>query len=148
VGTDAAVAEGEAGLDPILVPVDFTEHSTKAVEAAKRFLAPSGKLILQHVVSTPVHPSFYAEGVSRLFQVDPELPKRIREKLAELYPGAAEHVVSEGSVVEDILEMASTKKVQMIAMGTRGLSGLDQVLLGSVTERVIQRAKVPVLAVK
>ena len=36
----------------------------------------------------------------------------------------------------------------MIVMGTRGLSGLDHVLLGSVTERVIRKAKVPVLAVK
>jgi len=33
-------------------------------------------------------------------------------------------------------------------MGTRGLSGLDHVLLGSVTERVIRKAAVPVLAVK
>jgi nucleotide-binding universal stress UspA family protein len=36
----------------------------------------------------------------------------------------------------------------MIVMGTRGLTGLDHVLVGSVTERVLGRASVPVVSVK
>ena len=43
---------------------------------------------------------------------------------------------------------AASHDVQMVVMGTRGLSGLDHVLLGSVTERVIRKAEVPVFAVK
>lgn len=148
VGKDAVVAESERGFDPILVPVDFADYSEKAIVVADRLAGSDGKLILQHVVSTPIHPSFYAGGITRMFELDPELPDRIREQLKSLYDGPGEDVVSEGAAAEEILAAADSHKVQMIVMGTRGLSGLDHVLLGSVTERVIRKAKVPVLAVK
>jgi nucleotide-binding universal stress UspA family protein len=130
------------------VPVDFTDYSEKAIEAAKTLLAPAGRLILEHVVSSPEHPSFYAGGVTKLFQLRPELPGLIGKKLSELYQGPGEIVVTEGSIVEEILDTARSKKAQLIVMGTRGLSRQDYLLLGSVTQKVIGRAKVPVLAVK
>lgn len=151
VASDAKVAEGEKGFDPILVPVDFTEYSERALRAAKALLAPSGRLILEHVVSTPVHPAFYAGSVTKLFQLEPELPKLIGQKLSELselHGGPGEIVVTEGSIVEEILATAKSRNVQLIVMGTRGLSREGYLLLGSVTEHVIGRAKVPVLAVK
>ena len=148
VGKDATVTEGTAGFDPILVPVDFADYSEKAIVVAQKLRGTDGKLIIQHVVSTPIHPSFYAGGVTRMFQIDPELPNRIREQLKTLYDGPGELVVTEGEAAQEILDAAASHKVQMIVMGTRGLSGLDHVLLGSVTERVIRKAKVPVLAVK
>lgn len=148
VGKDAKVAEGTAGFDPILVPVDFADYSEKAIEVAKQIVTKDGKLVVQHVVSTPIHPSFYAGGVTQMFELDPELPNRIREQLAKLYDGPGELVVTEGTPAEEILKTADEHDVQMIVMGTRGLSGLDHVLLGSVTERVMRKAKVPVLAVK
>jgi nucleotide-binding universal stress UspA family protein len=147
VASDAAVAEGERGFDPILVPVDFTEYSERAIEAAQALLAPSGRLILEHVVSSSDHPSFYAGGVAKLLTLQPELASVIGSKLSELYRGPGEIVVSEGSIVEEILGTASGKKAQLIVMGTRGLRQ-DYLLLGSVTERVIGRAKIPVLAVR
>jgi nucleotide-binding universal stress UspA family protein len=148
VRSDAAVAEGEKGFDPVLVPVDFTPYSEKAVEAARALLAPSGRLILEHVVSSPVHPSLYAGGVAKLLELRPELTSLIGERLSELYRGPGEIVVTEGSVVEEILGTAKSNNVRLVVMGTRGLSRPDYLLLGSVTERVIGRAKVPVLAVK
>ena len=148
VGKDAAVAEGEAGFDRILVPVDFAEYSEKAVTIAGGLLSEAGQLTLQHVVATPIHPSFYAGGVTRMFDVDPELPVRVGEKVSDLYGGAHDIVVTEGDPAHEILSTAESKDAQLIVMGTRGLSGLDHVLLGSVTERVIRKAAVPVLAVK
>lgn len=148
VGKDAKVAEGADGFEPILVPVDFADYSEKAIAVAQKLVPTDGKLVVQHVVSTPIHPSFYAGGVTQMFDVDPELPNRIREQLAKLYDGPGELVVTEGNPAEEILKAADEHKVQMIVMGTRGLSGLDHVLLGSVTERVIRKARVPVLAVK
>lgn len=148
VGKDAKVAESPKGFDPILVPVDFADYSEKAITAAQRLLATDGKLVLQHVVSAPIHPSFYAAGVTRMFEVDPELPGRVREHLKKLYGGPAELLVTEGDAAEEILAAAKSHHAQMIVMGTRGLTGLDHVLLGSVTERVIRQASVPVLAVK
>jgi nucleotide-binding universal stress UspA family protein len=148
VGEDAGIAEGVSGFHPILVPVDFTEYSRRAIEVAKGLLAAGGKLVLEHVVSSPVHPEFYAGSGMRLFQADPGLPRRIGEELASLFDGPKDVVVTEGNVVEDILLTAASRKVQTIVMGTRGLGGLDHVLLGSVTERIVRRAAVPVVAVK
>jgi nucleotide-binding universal stress UspA family protein len=148
VASDARIAEGENGFDPILVPVDFTEHSERAIEAANALRAPSGRLILEHVVSSPVHPSLYAGGVSKLLELQPELASVIGKKLSELFQGPSEIVVTEGSIVEEILAISGRWKAQLIVMGTRGLNRQDYLLLGSVTERVIGRAKVPVLAIK
>jgi nucleotide-binding universal stress UspA family protein len=148
VGVGATVAESERGFDPILVPVDFTEYSRKAIDVARGLLSADGRLILLHVVSSPIHPSFYAGGVTRLFQLDPDLPNRIREKLRSLYKGPGELVVTEGNVVENVLDTAVDQKARMIVMGTRGLSGLEHALVGSVTERVLGRAAIPVVAVK
>lgn len=148
VGKDAAVAEGEAGFERILVPVDFAEYSEKAVAIADGLLSEGGQMILQHVVASPIHPSFYAGGVTRMFDVDPGLPVRVGEKIADSYGGAHDIVVTEGDPAHEILSTTASKGAQLIVMGTRGLSGLDHVLLGSVTERVIRKAGVPVLAVK
>ncbi len=148
VGRDAKVAEGAKGFDRILVPVDFADYSEKALGVAKELVSSGGKLVLQHVVSAPIHPSFYAGGVTSMFEIDPALPDRIREKLRALEGGASELVVTEGNPSNEILAAAASHDVQMIVMGTRGLSGLDHVLLGSVTERVIRKAAVPVFAVK
>jgi len=148
VARDAEVAEGEKGFDRILVPVDFNDYSESAVETARALRAPSGRLILEHVVSSPEHPSLYGGGVAKVFQLHPELPGLIGNRLSELYEGPGDVVVTEGSIVEEILGTAVSKKAQLIVMGTRGLNRPDHLLLGSVTERVIGRAKVPVLAVK
>ncbi len=129
------------GFERILVPVDFTEISERAIASAKALLSPAGRLILEHVVSSPVHPSLYSGAVAKLFPLHPELPSLIGKRLSELYQGPSEIVVTEGGVVEEILETANNQKATLIVMGTRGLQG-------SVTERVLGRAKVPVLAVK
>ncbi|HEY7821110.1 MAG TPA: universal stress protein [Vicinamibacteria bacterium] len=146
VAADAEVAEGETGFDPILVPVDFNELAGPSIEAAKALSA--GRLILVHVVSIPEHPSVYAGGFTRVFQQHPELSTVIGNRLSELYGGPGEIVVSEGNVVDEILEAAKSKRARLVVMGTRGLDRKDYLRLGSVTERVIGRAKIPVLAVK
>lgn len=148
VGHESTVAEGGEGFSRILVPVDFSEASKKAIDVARSFLSRDGGLVVAHVVSSPIHPSFYAGGVTRMFQLDPELPERIREKLKTLYGGPGELVVTEGNIVSDVLETAKSHDVDMIVMGTKGLTGLDHLLVGSVTERVIRHASVPVLSIK
>ncbi|MGQ0736730.1 MAG: universal stress protein [Acidobacteriota bacterium] len=56
-------------------------------------------------------------------------------------------VVTEGSVVEEILRVASSLPADLVVMGTHGAGGFDRLLLGSVTERVLRKAPCPVLTV-
>lgn len=149
VRQDSAIAEGDHGLRRILVPVDFTDHSHRALQVARSLLATDGSLALVHVVTNPIHPSFYAGGVTRLFQLDPELPGRIRAKLQEWlgeHPG--EVVAAEGPVHSEIMRVSQETEAQLIVIGTRGLSGVDHFLMGSVTEKVVRSSKIPVLTVK
>lgn len=60
----------------------------------------------------------------------------------------AECVVREGYPATVIEEEAAAHGVDLIVIGTRGLSGLKHLLLGSIAERVVQRAPCPVLCVK
>ena len=93
--------------------------------------------------------------VQRILQVRQENRIEIRSltrdqgiQRATLEIDNVKFAVTEGEAAQEIVDTAASHKVQMIVMGTRGLSGLDHVLLGSVTGRVIRKAKVPVLAVK
>ena len=56
--------------------------------------------------------------------------------------------VQDGVATDSILSLAEAKAVDLIVMGTHGLRGIDRLTLGSVTEKVIRKARCPVLAVR
>jgi nucleotide-binding universal stress UspA family protein len=146
---DATIAGESNGLQRVLVPVDFTDFSRRALESARSLVSEKGSLTVVHVVASPIHPSFYAGGITELFQIDPELPNRIRGNLeAWLGDQPGEIIVTEGDAAAEILKTADETRAELIVMGTRGLSGLDHLLMGSVTERVVRTSKVPVLTTK
>jgi nucleotide-binding universal stress UspA family protein len=145
----AIALEGDGGFKRILVPVDFTEHSRRALETARSLISSDGAIILAHVVASPIHPSFYAGGVTRLFQLDPDLPQRIQATLREwMGDQAGEIVATEGDVHSEIMRVAEEQDAQLIVIGTRGLSGVNHFLMGSITEKVVRASKIPVLTVK
>lgn len=133
----------------ILVPVDFSEFSKRALELAVNLLVPSGELHVAHVVASPIHPSFYAGGVTELFQVDPELPKRIHDRITEWLGGqpVTSVEVREGLVFQELEDVRKKVQPQLVVMGTRGLTGLDHVLVGSVAEKMVRISDIPVLTV-
>ena len=61
---------------------------------------------------------------------------------------AVETAVEQGVPHEEILAYADDHVIDMIVMGTQGRTGLDRVLVGSVTERVVRMADVPVVTVR
>jgi nucleotide-binding universal stress UspA family protein len=58
-----------------------------------------------------------------------------------------EYVLSQGEAYKEILKLAKEKDVDMILIGTHGVSGLERVLFGSTAERVIREARCPVMMV-
>ena len=143
-----------SGFQMILVPVDFSDHAKwaldRAVEIAKAF---GGKVHLLHCYQINVG------GISPYGIVMPEgLDREVREgaiqKLAEWREKAvAEGVAAEDSVTADfpseaIVSAAKELDADLIVMGTRGLTGLKHVLLGSVAERTLRMASCPVVTVK
>lgn len=152
VGRRAPIVRSKNTFDRILVASDFSEFSRRAVELAGSILSPGGELTVVHVVASPIHPSFYAAGVNRLFYLDPEMPARIRKSLVDWLGGADSRVplqieIREGDVFAEIMDVARDRRARLLVMGTRGLTGVDHLLMGSVTERVVRRSEIPVLTV-
>ena len=141
--------------DHILVPIDFSLHSRRAVEyggsLAKHFNA---HLIFLHVIEQEIHPSFYAAGISSIFEIDKTLKERVVENMREFVSDLVsdgltmDYVVSEGKAHKEIVDYARHHSVDLIVIATHGLTGLEYLLLGSTTEKVVRWAACPVLTVK
>lgn len=138
----------------IVVPVDFSEHSARALEMAIEIAkASGGSLHLVH--SYPLNPVLLSPyGVA----VPPDLERGFRESTDQQlreWAGrvrkagvAVEVFTSSDTASEAIVRHAGEIHADLIVMGTRGLTGLKHVVLGSVAERTLRHASCPVLTVK
>ena len=125
-----------SAIKKILVPVDGSVGGCKAVDEAL-FIAEKCDAELDFV--------YVASNINK------DLPShivfdRIWEKLSDERK-ARKHVKS-GHIAKSILEVADEQGSDMIVMGSRGLGLLKGVLIGSVSQKVIEEAKIPVMVVK
>jgi len=136
--------------DTILVPTDGSADVDAVADHALNLAALTG---------AEVHAIYVIEGTkARGAHPDDETNEEARERgeaaVAEIEALGSEHDVAvetavlEGRAAEAILEYADRVDVDLIVMGTRGRSGLDRFLLGSVAERVIRMSDVPVMTVR
>lgn len=145
-------ARPDEAMRRILVPVDFSEASAAAVLHAKEIALTYGAEIdLIHVVEEAVYPSAY--GVEPVSIPTQEIIERVESSLAEMVREdiGHEHVMVKGVVgyaPRTILDRAEETGADLIVIATHGRTGLDRVLLGSVTERVLRQSPTPVFVVK
>jgi len=139
-------------IERILCPVDFSEFSARAYEYAHSLARQyRAKLFVQHVAEPflSIHHTQISQDV--IDQVYSQEVAEVKQKVRELAaPGAEvepEIVLERGPVADSILQFAECRDIDLIAMGTHGRRGLDRVVLGSVAERVLRKARCPVLAV-
>ena len=139
----------------ILVPIDFSIHSKTALKYALK-IAPTynAKLQMLHVVEESIHPAFYASGINSIFEINSQLKSRSKEVIREMLDSVggkeveADIFVVEGRASSEIIKFAEEKSSDLIIISTHGLTGIEHLLLGSVTEKVVRMAKCPVLTVK
>ena len=138
----------------ILVPTDFSEPAEAALDFAKALANEFGSRIhLFHVVATP-QVGWAAEGSTYSWPtLLADLETEGRTYLERLVP-ATDPLASRitcataiGSPVDEILTYATDHHIDMIVMGTHGRGLMGHMFLGSVAERVVRRATVPVLTV-
>ncbi len=129
----------------ILLAVDGSDHSKKAVEAAAEMARNAdGQVHVIHVhevgaiapIETPVEAAELVNGV-----VDELLRAGVKAD------GSASSART-GRAAPAILEAAKTLDVGIIVMGTRGLSDFSALLMGSMAHKVIHHAECPVLLVR
>ena len=137
--------------EKILVPLDGSEHSIKALETAVQIAHKfNGKITLIHVYSigglavspTPVRGFIEAiRKVGASILADGE--KKVKAEGVHV-----ETLLMEGHTVEQIVKTCREGKFDLIVMGARGLSRIKEMLLGSVSDGVTRHACCPVLVVK
>jgi nucleotide-binding universal stress UspA family protein len=138
----------------ILAPVDFSENTPAILEWAAHLAEEHGSsVILLHAYHLPVEfqqlegaylPADFWASVRGEAEASLE---KYREDLARRGVSVAT-AVCEGYAATVIVEEAADREVDLIVIGTHGRSGIKHLLLGSIAERVVQKAPCPVLTVR
>jgi nucleotide-binding universal stress UspA family protein len=141
----------------ILVPVDFSAHSDRAVAYAIQLASEVGAALeLLHVVEDPIlsgawSPECCAPAIAALLgTIASDARTRletVRASLAGRNVAVSSTVVT-GQPAPSIVDYAVVGEFDLIVMGTHGRTGLSHALVGSVAERVSRRAPCPVLTIR
>ncbi|MTI31198.1 universal stress protein [Xanthovirga aplysinae] len=142
----------------ILIPTDFSEEAVYALDFALDLAKKTGvELYLLHVAEYPTS-TFSATGEAATNPMDnayvgqliERLKKRIKEIINEprfdqiRISGNVEFGSPYSSISSNIVE----QEVDLVIMGSKGVSGLEEILIGSNTEKVVRNAKCPVITIK
>jgi len=138
----------------ILVPTDFSTYAENALKAAAQIAKKNNsELFLLHMLELPSQMSdTITEGNSI-----PEVMFFI-EKAREMLESIKERLYLNGIIVNEsvlfesafkgIIEFSKKNDIDLIIMGSRGLSGFEEILIGSNTEKVVRHSEIPVLVIK
>jgi len=134
----------------ILFPTDFSPASHEALHWATSLARDSGAtLLICHVEEPPMAyggGELYYGGADELTQE--ELKKTLLQVVPTDHNVAYDHMLLVGDPATAIVHAAEKEEADLIVMGTHGRSGLSRLLMGSVAETVIRKAKCPVLTIK
>jgi nucleotide-binding universal stress UspA family protein len=135
----------------ILCPVDFSRHSRVALRYANVLAQQSGGKLTVMTVNDPMLAAADAAALTRdSRQLDSLTMRELRRFVSTTLSTATANATLEvvvGYPADQIDRIARRRKVDLVVMGTHGLSGPKKCFFGSTTESLFRRSKVPVLAV-
>lgn len=137
----------------ILIATDGSEASEKAADFGIETLKFEGaKVYAVYVIDTASYGSVPMDEkkLKRIEQLE-EMGRKATsyvERKAKDAGMEAESIVLQGNPAEEIVDFAEEQRVDMIVVGSLGKSGIKRFMLGSVSEKVVRRAKIPVLVVR
>ena len=134
----------------ILIPTDGSEAADAAVEHAIDHAVRYGATLhVVHVVDELAVPPTADGGrvLAALEEQGRAAIERVAQRAGNADVDTTESAVLSGPPHQAILDYVAEHDVDLVVMGTHGRRGLDRLLLGSVTERVVRLADVPVLTV-
>src|SRR5215470_4470107 len=121
----------------IMVPVDFSEPSKKAVNYGLSLASEfKSRLVLTHIAAFDT--AIYDKAKIQMLHL---IPADYRDQLD------FEIIVQAGDIRQELLAIVDENKIDLVVMGTRGRSYFERMLLGSVTERLLRKLHIPILTV-
>ena len=143
----------------ILIPTDGSELSRKAVDRGVALAKSLGAKVTAFFAAPPATPIVYRDHLPVGYATPGEHETMI-EKTAAKYLGVVEKAAQKARVAyegvhvtsdypeEAILKIAQKKKCDLIVIATHGQGGLRGVFIGSVTQKVLNQSKIPVLVLR
>jgi nucleotide-binding universal stress UspA family protein len=143
-------------MEKILVPCDFSDEATNAFRLAIDLAhATSAEIHVVHVIELPM---MHEDVLTPLPSFDETLLKELSERAEEKFSTmkleyAKEHLPIEtkiefGPILSTLLDYLQDQKITLVMMGTKGSTGLEEVLIGSTAEKIVRHAECPVIVVK
>ena len=142
----------------ILVPIDFSPHSLKALDYAVEFAKPLKAALHVLLVIEPITyttpADFYAGAATQVSTLILEQRRGAAEQLEQLRKRFKKKGIDlktqlrSGIAYQEIVECAKKMKADTIVHATHGRTGLSHLLMGSVAERVLRTAPCPVLTLR
>jgi nucleotide-binding universal stress UspA family protein len=136
----------------ILVPVDFSEPSQRAVDYGLSLaLQFNSRLLLAHIVPSPT--ALIYTFPTESFAFEKEQARYARSMLPELVSDDyrervdLQTIVKVGDVRNELLGIVKDEKIDLVVMGTHGRNAFEKLVLGSLTERMLRKLNVPILTV-
>ncbi len=141
--------------EDVLVPVDFSPNSIRAIEFALSLVQPDGEVYLLHVLDSDFVGRLSGEGFAEPEPATSRMRQRAEAQLQEMIHGLpddhpkVESMIVVGKPFAEILRVAADLDFQIIVMGTHGIRGerIEELLFGSTAEKVLRGTRVPVICV-
>lgn len=138
------------GFERILCPVDFSAHARAALRHALALARRSDARLTVLFVTDPLLATAAAAAAYDVARLSTETDAELRQFVARTAGAGGiptEALVRLGHPATEINKTATRLNVDLIVIGTHGLSGTPKMVFGSTTEQVIRGADVPVLAI-
>lgn len=139
----------------ILVPTDFSAPSAHALEYAETLAkAFNGTLHVAHIIQEIEYTEEWGNVYTKLKEIGALVEQRSGEKLSALQNDlktkgiASVAITAHGRPDVVLAEYAEKHHIALIVIGTSGKRGVEHLVLGSTTERLLRSAPCPVLAVR
>lgn len=139
----------------ILVPIDFSNYSKKALQYAVSFAKQfNSKLYLVYVIEPVIYPSDFSMRQVTFPSSDTDVTDRAKEELNALIKTEigdtieSDIIIKTGKPFVKINETASEEDIDLIIIATHGHTGIEHLLFGSTAEKVVRKAPCPVLTLR
>lgn len=137
----------------ILVPVDGSDSSIRAVkEAVALAELYHGSITLLHVFNMRLASNAFSPETTMKMQTELiEHSNKVLEEVKRYCAGLYDRVTivsMEGNQAETIIEYADKNDIDMVVMGSHGMGGFKQFILGSVTAKVVNTISQPILLIR
>jgi len=138
----------------ILCPVDFSEFTGEilayATDLAKKFSAELHVIhVIPHLTYFTPYESFLTPD--NLIAIEKNISTEVGQNFDNLLKNIdipVKRVIKTGVIFVEIIDYIKEENIDLVVMGTHGRSGIEQILIGSVAEKIVRKAPCPVLTIR